>query len=163
MTANRPVLPAVQRGAPHPCEVLDRQTAESLLGGASRESGGGRGRQKLAEVTIAGCMYTSADRNIPRPSIVQLFEYEYLSSEAAKRVFNETRSRQVDPSHTWENKPGIGESAAIWKTEDRLGIVILKGNRILDLNVSRLDWRQTTSLPGLVTEVGARAARMLWP
>jgi len=154
-------FPAIAQDRPHPCDVLDRRTAEAILGGALRQPVNGRNRDKHADRTIAGCMYFSAARSRPRTSIVKLFEYEYSSSQAAKRAFDESRSRQLDPPVVWENKPRIGESAGLWSSEDGLGILILKGNKVLDLQVSRQDWRNASSLPDLVSDVGARAVSTL--
>lgn len=106
-------------------------------------------------------MYSSADRSLPRASTVKLFEYEYPSAQAAKRAFNELRSRQLDPAPVWDSKPSIGESAGLWRSEDGLGLLILKGNKVLDLQVSRQNWKNVSSLPDLVSKVGARAASML--
>ena len=152
---------ALAQGTSHPCDVLDRQTAELLLGGTSREPASGRSREKHADITVAGCMYSSADRSLPRASTVRLFEYEYPSAQAARRAFNESRSRQLDPAPVWDSKPSIGESAGLWRSEDGLGLLILKGNKVLDLQVSRQNWKNVSSLPDLLSKIGARAASML--
>jgi hypothetical protein len=148
---------------PHPCDVLDRATAELLIGVPTREPRNGRSRHKEPEYTVAGCIYFSAKGALPGTAIVRLFEYEFPSQEAAKRTFAENRTRLLDQSFTWENKVGIGDAASLSRSEDALGLFILRGKKILQLEVNRHGWKSVASLPERFVSLGVRATATLAP
>jgi len=148
---------------PHPCDVLDRTTAELLIGVPTREPQNGRSRQKEQVYTVAGCVYFSAQGALPRTATVTLFEYEFPSQEAAKRTFAENRTRLLDQSITSESKPGIGDAASLWRSEDGLGLFILRGKKILQVDVNRSNWKSVASLPNGLVDLGVRATARLAP
>ena len=163
------VLSAMAAAAEHPCDVLDKQTAERLVGTLVRDQGNARSAgQRMPDYTEIACLYRSVNWNPPRGHVV-LSDSEYPSTQAATASFQQSRQRAIDVQGdvAVKDRRGLGDAATVVKSTHEVLVQIVKGRKIVVARLSRQDGIHDLSVPDraadLLLEVAAQAVRDLGP
>lgn len=163
------LLPVLATAAEHPCDVLDKQMAERLVGTPVRDKGNARSAgDRMPDHTVIACLYTSVNFNPPRGHVV-LADSEYPSTQAAAAAFHKSRQIAIDMRGdvTVKDRRGLGDAAAVIRSTHSVLVQIVKGRKFVVARLDRQDAIHDLSVPDraadLLVEVAAQAAQDLGP
>ena len=146
--------------AAHPCDVLNKHNAEELLGSAARDTQPGNG-QSLPDSHVRGCLYFTVARNPPLRANVSLMMSEFRSKRAAASEFVKRQNPATTGLLGVQIQRDLGDAAVLVKTEESIGLSVLQGSVIFDVNLNRLGWSQDVSIQTRLMRVGKEAVRVL--
>lgn len=163
------VLPA-PAAAEHPCDVLDKQTAEALIGVPVRDFARSQGSQgsRMPDSTVLTCAYRSVNWNPPRGDVM-LTDSEYPSVQAATVAFEQLRKpgTHLRGDVVVKDKLGLGDAATIIKTTHEVVVMIVRGKKVVVARLTRQDRIDDVTVPDravdLLVEVAARVTRLVGP
>lgn len=156
--------PAVA-AAEHPCDVLDKQTAEALIGTPLREYARSKG-DRMPDSTVLTCLFRSVNWNPPRGDVM-LTDSEYPSVQAAEAAFQQLRKAgtHLFGDVAVRDKPGLGDAAMILKTTHQVTVMILRGKKIAIARLNRQDRIDDVTVPDrvvdLLVEVTTKVTRLV--
>ena len=86
---------------------------------------------------------------------------EFRSKRAAASEFVKRQNPATTGLLGVQIQRDLGDAAVLVKTEESIGLSVLQGSVIFDVNLNRLGWSQDVSIQTRLMRVGKEAVRVL--